>query len=107
MTQCELDFSGKTYVPQFDRERLNAQQRRVFDLMLDGEWRTLEEIRKATHDPEASISARLRDLRNGCLLAPLAIPVYAVGCAQHGSFLPAEPTRLRGPAGNSLEQKQF
>ena len=64
MTQCELDFSGKTYVPQFDRERLNAQQRRVFDLMLDGEWRTLEEIRKVTHDPEASISARLRDLRN-------------------------------------------
>lgn len=64
MTQCELDFSGKTYVPQFDRERLNAQQRRVFDLMLDGEWRTLEEIRKVTKDPEASISARLRDLRN-------------------------------------------
>lgn len=64
MTQCELDFSGKTYVPQFDRERLNAQQRRVFDLMLDGKWRTLEEIHKKTHDPEASISARLRDLRN-------------------------------------------
>lgn len=63
MTQCELDFSGRTYQACYDRERLNAQQRRVFDLMLDGEWRTLQEIREKTADPEASISARLRDFR--------------------------------------------
>jgi len=64
MQQCEMDFSGRTYEPAFDRERLNAQQKRVFSLMADGQWRTLDEIRTVTKDPEASISARLRDLRN-------------------------------------------
>lgn len=63
MTQCEIDFSGRTYQAVYDRERLNAQQRRVFDLMLDEEWRTLQEIAKVTGDPEASVSARLRDFR--------------------------------------------
>ena len=32
--------------------------------MADGQWRTLKEIAAATGAPEASVSARLRDLRN-------------------------------------------
>jgi len=57
------EFDGDTYSPKRDHDRLNAQLRRVRDLMLDGEWRTLREIAVATGDPEASVSARLRDLR--------------------------------------------
>jgi hypothetical protein len=31
--------------------------------MLDGRWRTLRQISDATGSPEASVSARLRDMR--------------------------------------------
>jgi len=60
---------GKTFDKKVDGERLGSQQRRVEELMLDGEWRSLHEIAVAlrklysNHFPEASISARLRDLR--------------------------------------------
>lgn len=58
-----FDFSGDTYDRALDQVRLNAQMRRVVRLMCDGRWRTLAEIEKRTGDPQASISARLRDLR--------------------------------------------
>jgi hypothetical protein len=60
---------GETFDKKADGERLGSQQRRVEELMLDGEWRSLHEIAVAlrklygVHFPEASISARLRDLR--------------------------------------------
>jgi len=57
------DHDGETYESVFDKERLNAQQRRVFEVMQDGRWRTLREISETTGDGEASISARLRDFR--------------------------------------------
>jgi hypothetical protein len=66
-------FDGSTFIPEFDENRLNAQEFRVYDTMSDGAWRTLSEIQKAGAaragyiDPEASISARLRGLRKaGC-----------------------------------------
>lgn len=43
--------------------RLGAQAASVYNLMLDGQWRSLRDISTATGFPEASISARLRDLR--------------------------------------------
>lgn len=61
--QLALKFDGSTFEMKRDGARLNAQLKRVRDLMLDGIWRTLEEISIATGYPEASISARLRDLR--------------------------------------------
>lgn len=54
---------GQTYEPALDRERLLRQKDRVRNLMLDAIWRTLSEIEEITCDPQASISARLRDLR--------------------------------------------
>lgn len=67
MSQTELDFDrhrgGKTYDDAQDRLRLNKQQRRIYDAMRDGAWRTLREIEAITGDPQASISARLRDFR--------------------------------------------
>lgn len=54
---------GGTYEPEHDRARLGAQARLVWDVMIDGTWRTLAELADRTGAPEASVSARLRDLR--------------------------------------------
>jgi len=58
-----LKFSGATYDATRDNTRLHSQRRRVFTLMKDGEWRTLRQIASSTSDPEASVSAQLRNLR--------------------------------------------
>jgi len=62
------DFDGETYDPAQDKLRLATQLDRVRELMRDGKWRTLAEISAAVSvpgapSPEASTSARLRDLR--------------------------------------------
>lgn len=54
---------GVTYDHQRDARRLAAQHNRVLAFMRDGAWHTLGEIAEHTKDPEASVSARLRDLR--------------------------------------------
>src|SRR5688572_20716591 len=54
---------GATYVHTRDARRLAGQHARVVAFMKDGGWHTLSEIAEATGDPEASVSARLRDLR--------------------------------------------
>lgn len=59
----EQAFDGKTYDPLFDRKRLDNQLGRVYEFMSRGGWYTLAEISAWTRDPEASVSARLRDLR--------------------------------------------
>ena len=46
-----------------DFDRLCGQIKRIYDLMKDGEWRTLAEIEGITGDPQASVSAQLRHLR--------------------------------------------
>jgi biotin operon repressor len=43
--------------------RLGRQLVRVYDVLKDGQWHTLAEIADATGAPEASIAARIRDLR--------------------------------------------
>jgi len=58
-----LTFDGKTFNHAKDGHRLSTQFELVRDLMLDGEWRTLREIVNIVGGSEASISARLRDLR--------------------------------------------
>lgn len=61
------DFDGATYNRNRDHARLGNQMKAVRDLMLDGRWRTLDEIAWAggtgSAFPESSVSARLRDLR--------------------------------------------
>jgi hypothetical protein len=56
-------FDGTTYEPREDYTRLKGQLWRVFQLMSDGKWRTLGEIADDAGGSEASVSARLRDLR--------------------------------------------
>lgn len=67
----EGHFNGPEYKPERDKLRLQNQIGRVFAVMKDGEWRTLDEISDATKhytdhgnpDPVASVSAQLRHLR--------------------------------------------
>jgi hypothetical protein len=61
---------GATFVPALDGARLVGQQRRVYDVMADSAWRTLDELAGAiavrwpgAHDMLPSLSARLRVLR--------------------------------------------
>jgi len=56
-------FDGATYCAELDHARLTGQARRVWDAISDGHWLTLRELADATGDPEASVSARLRDFR--------------------------------------------
>lgn len=57
------DRDGETFDRKRDGARLNKQATDVFNLMRDGEWRGLRDIAAVTDHPEASVSARLRDLR--------------------------------------------
>ena len=61
--QLPLRFNGSDYDHERDAPRLSNQYKRVFELMQDGEWRTLREIANLTSDPEASVSAQLRHMR--------------------------------------------
>jgi len=67
--QIELDlahkphYNGPDYEPELDLTRLAGQTLRVFNLMRDGRYRTLDEIANVTGDPAASVSAQLRHLR--------------------------------------------
>ena len=65
MMQLDMQryFDGATYEHERDGGRLSAQYAKVFSLMSDGRWRSLAEIARETGCPEASVSARLRDMR--------------------------------------------
>lgn len=62
-------FDGETIIEGWDAERLGGQWKRVFDVMSDGRYRTLEEIQTeilrttGIHDSITGISARTRDFR--------------------------------------------
>lgn len=58
MTQTTLDLET--------RQRLARQTAAVWDVMQDGQWRTFRQIQDSlsVHASEASISARLRELRS-------------------------------------------
>ena len=64
-------FNGPEYKPDRDYTRLKNQIGRVYNIMKDKKWRTLDDISEATAshttnghpDPVASISAQLRHLR--------------------------------------------
>lgn len=58
-----LSFDGGTFNQARDGVRLTGQWLRVTQCMQDGQWRSLRDISSVTGDPEASVSARLRDLR--------------------------------------------
>jgi hypothetical protein len=56
-------FDGETYSHELDGIRLKGQLLRVFNVLKDGYWVSLEDIARLANAPGASVSARLRDLR--------------------------------------------
>lgn len=58
-----LHFDGATFDQERDGARLGEQMQAVFASMKDGQYHTLSDIARMTGAPEASVSARLRDLR--------------------------------------------
>lgn len=58
-----MEFHGDTFIASRDGLRLSKQYDRVRELVIDGQFRTLAEIAAQVQAPEASVSARLRDLR--------------------------------------------
>jgi len=62
-------FGGSTYEPVHDEIRLTGQLLAVYEVMADGEWRTLDGLQHAVEAKlgrrasQAALSARLRDLR--------------------------------------------
>ncbi len=63
MNYSTIEFDGDTIDQDRDGPRLHRQLNLVFNLMKDGRARTLDAIARQTGEPEASVSARLRDLR--------------------------------------------
>lgn len=54
---------GRTFDPDRDGVRLNRQAQLVWECLQEGHWWTLGAIAERTGQPEASVSARIRDLR--------------------------------------------
>ena len=63
MDLLDCDFKGDSYQPNRDGPRLAAHLGAVAEFMESGNWHTLRAISIACGAPEASVSARLRDLR--------------------------------------------
>ena len=63
MTQTEIDFSASELIPERDGKRIARQRELVRSFMSDGQWHTLREIAGAIKQPEASVSARLREFK--------------------------------------------
>lgn len=58
-----MPFDGETYDRERDFERLSSLLGRVHEVMSDGMWYTLNMLRNRCGGTEASLSARVRDLR--------------------------------------------
>ena len=59
----DIQFDGHTYNHLQDSLRLHRQLGKVWNVVKNGAWFTLREIADLIGAPEASVSARLRDLR--------------------------------------------
>ena len=59
----ERRFDVDTYDAEQDCDRLTGQLLRVYERMRGGGWHSLAELSEACGGSEASISARIRDLR--------------------------------------------
>jgi hypothetical protein len=56
-------YNGPEYIQDRDFDRLHRQTKRVFNVVKDGEWRTIQQIARLAECPENSASAQLRHLR--------------------------------------------
>ena len=59
----EASFDGDVYQPALDDVRLKSQLQRIYELMKDSRWRTVQDISVAVRAPSASVLAQLGHLR--------------------------------------------
>lgn len=59
-----IGAQNRAEVPGIDVSQWSAQLKAVYQVMRDGRWRSLAEIAFQAKAPEASASARIRDLAN-------------------------------------------
>lgn len=87
----DLEFNGAEYEEEYDQARLTGQIFRVYEVMRDGEWRTLEELgaemalKFGRIDPLPSVSAQLRHLRKR-QFGGYCVEKRARGKREHGLF---------------------
>jgi hypothetical protein len=92
MLRPERAFDGATYNPERDCIRLSGQLARVYNLMIDGKWRTLGRIVTCIEGgSEAAVSARLRDLRKKKYGNHVVEREYITGGLFKYRLLPPEP----------------
>ena len=91
----EGDRDGATFIQAFDRDRLNKQCQAVYDCVIDHNWHTLRGLSTKTGYPEASVSARLRDLRKVKFGGFEVIRKRTVGGLHFYKLLPPLPLVLR------------
>ena len=58
-----MNFDGSTFNPERDGQRLGDQMLAVLAIMSTKQWFTLGQLSMLAAAPEASVSARIRDLR--------------------------------------------
>ena len=56
-------FVGPEYMPVHDESRLSKQIYRIRYVMLDGCWRSLQEVARLSNSPSTSVASQLRNLR--------------------------------------------
>lgn len=84
-----IKFDGSDIEPENDNKRLTGQLNDIYNLMIDGAWRTLGEIEKLTGHPQASISAQLRNFRKPrfkAILGDLVVNKQRRGRREDGLF---------------------
>jgi hypothetical protein len=57
------EFSGAAYEPAKDHDRLTGQIKAIWQVMSDGNWRTVAQLVRLTGFPANSVQAQLRNLR--------------------------------------------
>jgi len=95
-----MGFDGETYDHKQDRTRLFKQLQAVLATMIDGEWHTLGDLEAKLNYPQASISARLRDLRK-CRFGSHTVERRRVTGGLFEYRLPFEPAHSAHDAGGS------
>ena len=78
-------FNGNTYERSVDYHRLSSQIKIIREIMIDGKWRTLFELRELTGFSESSISAQLRNLRKE-KFGMYTVNRKVVGEREHGLY---------------------
>lgn len=90
-----MRFAGSDYRPMRDDVRLTGQLLRIWNVVKDGAWWTLDQIATTTGDPHASVSAQLRHLRKPRFGSHEVERAYAGNGLFRYRVIPGDASRIR------------